>query len=137
MKTKIFPINVLELRRLIDKTNDARKLIKGQDVIFVIGNTGSGKSTNILKFLGYTLELGDYNGLETLIPVEKLHEAHKTFYTSPEEKSCTRYINSVAVPDNRQVLPLVFGESKHLLNCIIASFLPHFPHQCLQIYLGV
>ena len=69
MKTKILPINVLELQRLIDKTNDARKLIKGKDIIFVIGNTGSGKSTNILKFLGYTLELGDYNGLETLIPV--------------------------------------------------------------------
>ena len=99
MKTKIFPINVLELRRLIDKTNDARKLIKGQDVVFVIGNTGSGKSTNILKFLGYTLEVGDYKGLETLIPVEKLDEAHKTFYTSPEAKSCTRYINAVAVPD--------------------------------------
>lgn len=56
LKTKVFPINVLELQRLISKTNDARKLIKDKDVIFVIGNTGSGKSTNILKFLGYTLE---------------------------------------------------------------------------------
>lgn len=67
LNTKIFTINVLELQRLINKTNDAS--IKDKDIIFVIGNTGSGKNTNILKLLGYTLELGDYNGLETLIPV--------------------------------------------------------------------
>jgi hypothetical protein len=35
----------------------------------MIGITGSGKSTNILKFLGYTLRMGKYKNLSTLVPV--------------------------------------------------------------------
>ncbi len=63
------PIDVLELDRLINKTNDAKKDIEDKDVLFVIGTTGSGKSTNILKFLGYTLRKSTYKGLSTLAPV--------------------------------------------------------------------
>jgi ABC-type lipoprotein export system ATPase subunit len=55
---------------LIKKTNDAKLLIKNKDVIFVLGTTGSGKSTNILKFLGYTLKKATFKGLPTLIPIE-------------------------------------------------------------------
>lgn len=73
-------------------------MIKGKDVIFILGTTGSGKSTNILKFLGYTLKPVKFKELPTLVPVEKLLEQHKTFYTSPEAKSCTRYINATAIP---------------------------------------
>jgi HrpA-like RNA helicase len=61
---------VLELDRLITKTNEARKLIENKDVIFILGTTGSGKSTNILKFLGYTLKAATFKGLPTLVPVE-------------------------------------------------------------------
>jgi hypothetical protein len=64
----------------------------------MIGNTGSGKSTNILRFLGYELKLGKVNNLATLSPTKELHEDHKTFYTSPLPKSCTRFINAVKVP---------------------------------------
>lgn len=89
---------MLELKRLIDKTDDARGLIENKDVIFMIGNTGSGKSTNILKFLGYNLKQGKFGKLTTLVPIGNLQKEHKTFYTSPEAKSCTRYINAVEVP---------------------------------------
>ena len=65
----------------------------------MIGNTGSGKSTNILRFLGYELKLGKVNNLTTLLPTKELHKDHKTFYTSPLPKSCTRFINAVKVPD--------------------------------------
>lgn len=34
-----------------------------------------------------------------MIPVEELEDTHKTFYTSPEAKSCTRYINAAPIPD--------------------------------------
>jgi GTPase SAR1 family protein len=64
----------------------------------MIGNTGSGKTTNILRFLGYELKPGIVKGLETLLPTKELHEDHKTFYTSPLPKSCTRFINAVKVP---------------------------------------
>lgn len=69
MKRKLIPIDVLELERLIKKTDDAQEKIKGKDVLFIIGTTGSGKSTNILKFLGYNLKKDTYNGLPTLVPV--------------------------------------------------------------------
>jgi hypothetical protein len=36
----------------------------------MIGMTGSGKSTNILKFLGYDLKPAIYKGLSTLIPTK-------------------------------------------------------------------
>ena len=65
----------------------------------MIGNTGSGKSTTILKFLGYTLEIDKRDGLESLVPAEPLEESHKTFRTSPLPVSCTKYINAAAVPD--------------------------------------
>lgn len=98
LKPKILPINVLELERLITKTNDARKQIENKDVLFILGTTGSGKSTNILKFLGYTLKEVIFKGLPTLIPTQEPANEHKSFYTSPEAKSCTRYINAVPIP---------------------------------------
>jgi HrpA-like RNA helicase len=42
-------------------------MIKGKDVLLMIGNTGSGKSTNILKFLGYDLVPGNFGKLSTLV----------------------------------------------------------------------
>lgn len=83
-------------------------MIQNKDILFVLGNTGSGKSTNILKFLGYILALSKYKGLNTLAPLEKLEKEHQTFYTSPEAKSCTRYINAVKVPEKmyKKSIPL-------------------------------
>jgi hypothetical protein len=34
-----------------------------------MGHSGAGKTTTILKFLGYTLKRVYFNGLPTLIPV--------------------------------------------------------------------
>jgi Tfp pilus assembly ATPase PilU len=39
----------------------------------MIGNTGSGKSTNILKFIGYNLKLGKFRDLTTLVSTGELH----------------------------------------------------------------
>jgi hypothetical protein len=64
----------------------------------MIGINGSGKTTNILRFLGYNLKLGKVNNLATLLPTKELQEDHKTFYTSPLPKSCTRFINAAPVP---------------------------------------
>jgi ABC-type lipoprotein export system ATPase subunit len=59
---------------LIDKTNEAKKMIEKKDVIFMLGTTGSGKSTNILRFLGYNLRPAIFKTLPTLIPVERLKD---------------------------------------------------------------
>jgi predicted GTPase len=99
LKAKISPINVFELERLIDKTKNAETMIKDKDALFIMGNTGCGKSTNILKFLGYSIYPAKIGNFSTLLPTTKLKEKHKTFYTSPEAKSCTRYINAVPIPN--------------------------------------
>jgi Tfp pilus assembly ATPase PilU len=49
-------------------------MISCMRVLLFIGNTGSGKSTNILKFLGYTLKEITIKNLTTLVPVQKLKE---------------------------------------------------------------
>jgi ABC-type lipoprotein export system ATPase subunit len=41
------------LLRLVAKTEEAKSMIRQKEVLFMIGNTGSGKSTNILKLLEY------------------------------------------------------------------------------------
>jgi Tfp pilus assembly ATPase PilU len=40
----------------------------------MIGTTGSGKTTCILKFLGYKLQKVECQGLTTLSPIEKIKE---------------------------------------------------------------
>ncbi len=47
-------------------------MIKDKDVLFIIGTTGSGKSTNILRFLGYELKSAKFKELPTLIPIKEL-----------------------------------------------------------------
>lgn len=58
LKKKIIGIDTLELERLIDKTKESEISIEGKDAVIFVGNTGSGKSTAILKFLGYELKKG-------------------------------------------------------------------------------
>jgi ABC-type lipoprotein export system ATPase subunit len=58
------------LERLIKKTNAAKDMIKNKDVLFIIGNTGCGKSTTILRFLGYSLKKGKFGKLTTLLPTK-------------------------------------------------------------------
>lgn len=77
-------------------------MIKDKDVIFVIGDTGSGKTTTILKFLGFSYKKVNYKDQEIYVPAEVLLEQYSGFYTSPEAISCTRYINAVDVPKEMQ-----------------------------------
>lgn len=69
LKVKFAKIDVLELERLVGKTKLAKESIKGKDVILIVGTTGSGKTTNILKFLGYNLKKSSIKGLSTLVPI--------------------------------------------------------------------
>lgn len=70
LKAHFNGINVLELERLVKKTQSAEKTIQDKDVILLIGGTGSGKSTSILKFLGYQLKEEYFNSLATLVPTK-------------------------------------------------------------------
>ncbi|KAL4489804.1 hypothetical protein ABPG72_022444 [Tetrahymena utriculariae] len=44
---KIRPLNINEMKRLINEADIAAKLIEGQEIILLLGGTGAGKSTTI------------------------------------------------------------------------------------------
>jgi Tfp pilus assembly ATPase PilU len=46
--------------------------IKDKDIMLMIGTTGSGKTTCILRFLGYKLKKVKSNDLTTLAPTTKV-----------------------------------------------------------------
>ncbi len=56
----------------MDQTEKAKEAIKDKDIILMIGPTGSGKTTSILRFLGYKLKEATSNGLSTLGPTTKI-----------------------------------------------------------------
>lgn len=65
----------------------------------MIGNTGSGKSTNILKFLGNNFKPVNVSGSTIYVPDDNLNPEHKSFHTSASCVSCTSHINSIEIPD--------------------------------------
>lgn len=52
LRKKVLIVDTFRLERLLEKSKNSGKLIKGKDIILVMGDTGGGKSTTILKFLG-------------------------------------------------------------------------------------
>jgi GTPase SAR1 family protein len=75
-------------------------LIKGKDVLLMIGNTGSGKSTIILKFLGNNFKKILIGNAVYYVPDDNLNPLHKSFHTSPECVSCTSFINAAPIPED-------------------------------------
>lgn len=46
------PLNISEMKVLIDKAGEAAERIKGKEVILLLGGTGAGKSTTIYFLTG-------------------------------------------------------------------------------------
>ncbi|CAF2074733.1 unnamed protein product, partial [Rotaria magnacalcarata] len=101
---KIRPLHVQEIQRLIDKAKAAAKVIEDQDVILLIGETGTGKSTTIQFLAGCQMEKKKVeveNGrfLEHVEAVEPIKNPElRRIISSPRNKSETRYITPVTVP---------------------------------------
>ena len=74
LKRTLLPIDVLELERLVNECEAYKALVKGKDILFVVGFTGAGKTTNILRFLGYELREGIENGVKALVTTTPLKE---------------------------------------------------------------
>ena len=56
LKRKVGIIDIYKLERLVKKSNLSKLKIKGKDVILVIGKTGVGKTSTILRLLGHTFK---------------------------------------------------------------------------------
>ena len=59
----IRPVNLVSLRGLIEQTKAAAEIVKGKDIVLLLGGTGSGKSTTILFLAGVKLVKQRVHGL--------------------------------------------------------------------------
>ena len=94
---EISPLNVHDLFRLIEKVDDAAELIKNKDIIFLLGGTGSGKSTTIHFLAGSKMIETKLGGLNHIAATELKYPNLRFVTTSPYAKSETRCITPINV----------------------------------------
>jgi ABC-type phosphate transport system ATPase subunit len=61
-------IDIFYLERLLLGSFKTRDLIRGKDIILIVGNTGCGKSATILKFLGNQFKAIEESGSIVFVP---------------------------------------------------------------------
>jgi len=95
---RLRPLNIRYLIRLIDKAKEAADLIKGKNIIFFLGGTGSGKSTIIHALAGSKMEAKEVNGLCHISPVGPFkNRALEAMTSNPNAESGTRSITPVTI----------------------------------------
>jgi flagellar biosynthesis GTPase FlhF len=93
---KIRPLDIFEAQRLVLKAKDAAGLIAGKDIVLLIGETGSGKSTTIYFLAGSRMEATEVEiepgkPLQHIAPVGPIkNPGLHNITTSPYHKSETR-----------------------------------------------
>ncbi|CAF3144286.1 unnamed protein product [Rotaria sp. Silwood2] len=100
----IRPLNVLEIQRLVKEAENTAELIRGKEIILLIGETGTGKSTTIQFLTGSKMkktriEITPGRFLEhiTLDGIPRNPQLNR-ISSSALNKSETRYITPVTVP---------------------------------------
>jgi hypothetical protein len=94
---QIRPFDIHELQLLVEKAREAAKSIEGQEILLLLGRTGSGKSTTIHFVSGSKMEKQSLDGLAHIAPVEIKNEILQEVTTSPHAKSETRYIRAIPI----------------------------------------
>ncbi|CAF4659979.1 unnamed protein product, partial [Rotaria sp. Silwood2] len=93
----IRPLNIPELFRLFEKVDETAHLIKGEDIILLLGGTGAGKSTTIHFLGGSLLKEIKVTGLNHIHPVEIKNPDLKKITTTPFARSETQCITPVRI----------------------------------------
>ncbi|CAF3360653.1 unnamed protein product, partial [Rotaria sp. Silwood2] len=125
---KIRPLNIQEIQKLVEKARNAAELIRDKEVILLIGETGTGKSTTIqflagCKMKATKVEVEPGKFLEH-ITIDKsitsiTNRGLKNVTTSARNKSETRYIAPVTIQ-----LKDIFGsyETGEIILCDAPGF---------------
>lgn len=93
----IRPLDILELFRLVERVNEAACLIKNQDIILLLGNTGVGKSTTTHFLGGSKMKEIKVAGLNHIHPIEIRNADLKKIITTPFARSETLSIIPVRI----------------------------------------
>ncbi|KAL4489799.1 hypothetical protein ABPG72_022439 [Tetrahymena utriculariae] len=99
---KIRPLNINEMKRLIQQADIAAEMIEGQEIILLLGGTGAGKSTTIhflagskMGFQEIQLEQGSF--LQYIAPVQVNNRTLQKIKVGFSAISETRFITPVSV----------------------------------------
>jgi hypothetical protein len=93
IKKELIPIDTLDLCRLIAKTVEVEREIEAKNILLFIGETGSGKTTNIKALLGYKMGIRLYRKIKYVTIVEPVTDQKVlNMHSNPSSKSVTRYI---------------------------------------------
>ncbi|EAR87661.2 helicase carboxy-terminal domain protein (macronuclear) [Tetrahymena thermophila SB210] len=117
---KIRPLNVNEMNRLINEANKASNIMKGQDIILFLGNTGAGKSTTVHFLSGSRMvklksEFIDYIGPD---PNKILNKSLQKVKIGVQAQSETRYITPVQV----HYQDVQMNQKGHFILCDVPGF---------------
>lgn len=100
IKDSLNMLSIFTLERLIESTQQSTRQIQDKNVIFLIGRSGSGKTTIMLRLLQYQLKVSKIHQLKTLVPISQLKAQHKALITSPQAKSMTKHIFTAKINPN-------------------------------------
>ncbi|CAF1002767.1 unnamed protein product [Adineta steineri] len=103
LKKKITPLNIQDIKRLVSKAKKGAELIRDKDIILLVGETGSGKSTTVqflagseMKEVQVETEPGKF--LDHITPIGPIRNPGLNNVTSsPFHRSETRYITPVTI----------------------------------------
>ncbi|ETO16232.1 hypothetical protein RFI_21122, partial [Reticulomyxa filosa] len=89
--------DIKSMLELVAKADEAANTIKDQNVILMLGGTGSGKSTLIHFLAGSTMKEQIVDGICHIAPVKVNNKALANVRTSSKSISETRYITAVSI----------------------------------------
>lgn len=96
---RILPFKFVECMGMLEETLVAEKLLEGQDVVVLVGETGSGKSTLTHHLAGSKLERVDNAGMAAYAVVKgtAVKDALKRVNISAVAQSETRFVTAVPI----------------------------------------
>jgi GTPase SAR1 family protein len=110
LKNDLNILNIFFLNYLIKQANISAKCIEGKHILLLIGPSGAGKTTIMLRLLDYYLEKTKINDLATLMPNVPLKKLHSELITNPGANSTTKFIFSAQI--NQKYLEKINSENE-------------------------